>query len=270
VLVALLAVVVLAGCVPVAAPAPRPVATTTSTTVPPLSEPARLFPCPAPTSSPTRVILYGDSLAREAAAEFTAQLCAPTVEVLTRTQPGAALCDFTTLIESEADALAPDIVLIQFSGNRITPCVSDGQGAPLAGAALWARYESDAESIAAFFDTRAVDVAWVAPPGVVGGAEPPLRAVFERVVAAHLATASIIDGGVGLRDATGIYRLEVPCLPEEAALSSCFQGQITVRLPIDGFHFCPVLAPDACPAYNAGAVRFGRALANPVRTALGI
>jgi hypothetical protein len=268
--------VVAAGCIPVASPAPasEPVVTIPPPTVavpPPLSPASPPPDCPVPTAAdPTRVILYGDSLASEAAAEFAARLCAPDVEVLTSTQPGAALCDFTTTIESDVDARAPDLVLIQFSGNNITPCVADPQGHPLVGDALLDRYGADAEQLATALDGRPVAVAWVAHPGAAGAGEPPLRDVYAAVVASHAGSSFLIDGGVGLRDPSGTYRLELPCLPEEVALSSCFQQRIIVRLPLDGFHFCPVLASGACPVYNAGAVRFGRALADPVRARLGL
>ena len=43
-----------------------------------------------------------------------------------------------------------------------------------------------------------------------------------------------------------------------------------MRLLLDGFHFCPVLLTGLtpCPVYDAGAARYGRAMAEPVNAYL--
>jgi hypothetical protein len=217
------------------------------------------------------VALYGDSLVAEAAEDFTSRVCTPGVEVQTFGQPGAALCDFIGFIAGQIAIARPTVAVLAFSGNNITPCMQDANGKPLVGAALLAKYGADAETVTALFAPGPTKVMWVTPPGPVGAStEPALAAVYQQVVAAHATSASLIDGGKYLRDPTGTYRLDLPCSPDEATLSSCEQGQITIRLPLDGFHFCPVFVQSGpCPVYDAGAVRYGRALAEPVTQLLG-
>jgi hypothetical protein len=149
--------------------------------------------------------------------------------------------------------------------------MQDANGKPLVGAALLAKYQADAEAVTALFAPGPTKVMWVTPPGHVGDStEPPLASVYQQVVTEHATSASLIDGGKYLRDSTGTYRLDLPCSPDEVTLSSCQQGQITVRLILDGFHLCPVLVQTGpCPVYDGGAVRYGRALAEPVTQLLG-
>ena len=161
--------------------------------------------------------------------------------------------------------------MIAFSGNNDTACVEDENGQPLTGNALLAKYKADAESVMADFTPGQTEVLWVTPPGHVGDdQEPALGAVYREVVN-EFPNAMLVDGGKYLRDATGTYQLNLPCWSDEQPLSSCQNGQIDVRLLIDGFHFCPVLvsALTPCPVYDAGAARYGRAMAEPVDQLLG-
>jgi hypothetical protein len=67
--------------------------------------------------------------------------------------------------------------------------------------------------------------------------------------------------------AGGRFTATLPCLPSEGAADGCVDGRIPVRA-LDGVHFCPRRegpGTDGCPVYSSGAVRFGFAMAQPVR-----
>jgi len=262
---------VLTGCLPVAAPPPPPTTTTTTTPAVLFSPPQVYPPCPVTTGTPAQVVLYGDSLVYQSEQDFTSRVCTSNVQVATYGQPGAAICDFSSFIASQTLADPPTIAVIAFSGNNDTPCVEDANGAPLTGAALLAKYKADAESVMSDFTPGRTEVLWVTPPGHVGDdQEPPLAAVYQQVVSEYPNMAVLVDGGKYLRDATGTYQLNLPCWPDEGSLASCHAGEIQVRLQADGFHFCPVLVTTGpCPVYDAGAVRYGRAMAEPVEQLLG-
>jgi hypothetical protein len=270
---------VLAGCLPIVAPPKAETTTTsTSTTTTTTTDPVVSFsppkvypPCPATTGTPAQVVLYGDSLVYQSEQDFASPVCTSDVQVATYGQPGAALCDFTSFIATQTAADPPAIAVIAFSGNNDTSCMEDAHGAPLVGAALLAKYKADAEWVMSLFTPGQTKVLWVTPPGRVGdNQEPALAAVYQQVVSEYPNMAMLVDGGKYLRDATGTYQLNLPCWPDEQTLTSCQAGQIQVRLQVDGFHFCPVLiASGPCPVYDAGAVRYGRAMAEPVEQLLG-
>ena len=63
------------------------------------------------------------------------------------------------------------------------------------------------------------------------------------------------------------FTATLPCLPSEGPAEGCVDGRIRVRA-LDGVHFCPVRegpGTDHCPVYSSGAVRFGLAMAGPLR-----
>ena len=78
------------------------------------------------------VVLYGDSLAWESREHFAAAFAGRTdVQVHTRTLGGTAICDWLDVMRADAVELAPGAVVIEFSGNALTPCMQDAHGEPL-------------------------------------------------------------------------------------------------------------------------------------------
>ena len=87
----------------------------------------------APIARPL-VILYGDSLAWEAEDSFVGAFAGqPGVEVLTRTHGGTAICDWLDEMQDDAARLAPGAVVLEFSGNNLTPCMQDAAGRGVGG-----------------------------------------------------------------------------------------------------------------------------------------
>jgi hypothetical protein len=90
-------------------------------------------------------------------------------------------------------------------------------------------------------------------------ATPPLRRV------------EYVDAGQAVLD-QGRFTDTLPCLPQEGVAEGCVDGRIRVRAD-DGIHFCLTSIPrgaDRCPVYSSGAVRFGSAMAAPVRRDLDL
>src|SRR5690606_28567498 len=104
----------------------------------------------APPSPEGLVILYGDSLSTEAAGAFTDELDRTTeAEVVTRLTPGASPCDLAGTMRDDL-ALAPDVVVIQFVGNTMSPCLAEDGAAPT-GRALAERMAADVGAAATMF-----------------------------------------------------------------------------------------------------------------------
>ena len=97
--------------------------------------------------SGARVILYGDSLAWEAEASFRGALAADDFSVTTETFGGTAMCDWLPQMRLDAAHVRPQAIVVEFSGNAITPCMRALDGAPLTGAAYFEAYAAAARSV---------------------------------------------------------------------------------------------------------------------------
>jgi hypothetical protein len=99
-----------------------------------------------------RVVLYGDSLAWQSRDFFTAALAgAGITQVVTRTFGGTAICDWFSQMRADAASLRPDVVVVEFSGNALTPCMRALDGSPLSGAAYFGKYAADAAAVLGIF-----------------------------------------------------------------------------------------------------------------------
>jgi acetyl esterase/lipase len=222
------------------------------------------------------VVLYGDSLAAESQAHFTAALQAAGVqEVRTRTFGGTALCDWLDEMRADAAELRPRTVVVEFSGNAFTPCMQDVAGAPLQGDAYDARYRRDALEALQTFSTTGTRVIFVGTPVSRRVAEQRapetgrLNALYASVAA--LGGADYVDAGATVLD-HGRWTARLACLVTEPCTGGTDASGTRVnevRAP-DGMHFCPS-APDAvdgvtgeCPVWSSGAFRFGTAMARGV------
>jgi hypothetical protein len=248
-------------------------------------EPAIASPAPrpagvevAPLSRPI-VVLYGDSLAWEARDAFVLAFAGhPEVEVHFRTQGGIAICDVLDVMASDAATIDPGAVVIQFSGNALTPCMSGSDGSSLKGRAYFDRYEADAEAAIAKFAGTDTQVIFAGAPlaendqgDYKGGF---LNAIYERMGRTH-DNVRYVDAGAAVLD-NGRWTPTLPCLPGEpctGGVDAAGEAVNVVRAP-DGGHFCPA-SRDAvrgvtgeCPIWSSGAFRFGSAMAEPVVASL--
>ena len=227
-----------------------------------------------------RVILYGDSLAFEARDAFALSLQRGSdVEVVDRTFGGTAICDRLDRMRRDLHDLQPSAVVLEFVGNNLTPCMRGSNG-PLTGDDLLQKYRDDARSATEVFAGAGVRVYWMGAPsaataeaGVFAGVRRGYEAESGRLTFATppLPRVRYVDAGEAVLD-HGRFSPTLPCLPSEGAPEGCVDGRIPVRA-LDGLHFCPVRtgpADDRCPVYSGGAVRFGIAMAQPIRRDLGL
>ena len=228
-----------------------------------------------PGAAPT-VILYGDSLASESQNHFRAALVgAGIADVHTRTFGGTALCDWLAAMREDADALHPRAVVIEFSGNALTPCMHDANSAPLTGDAYYAKYLEGATEALAIFSRSGTRVYFVGAPLTRRAAESGARAAG-RLNALYAALGSArfvryVDAGAAVLD-HGAWTSVLPCLSDEPCTggTDATGTRVNVVRAADGTHFCPAPpTPDAaatgdCPVWSSGAFRFGTAIAQPV------
>ena len=223
-----------------------------------------------------RVVLYGDSLAWEARDFFTGALAGAFItQVTTRTFGGTAICDWLGQMRADAASLRPDAVVVEFSGNALTPCMRAPNGSALTGATYFQKYASDSAAVLDIFSPRHALVFFVGAP-ISQDAE---RAGDRTALTLHTLYAALarstpygryIDAGASVL-AGGRWTASLPCLPTEPCMGRDAIGTPVnvVRAP-DGVHFCPSALPAVrgvtapCSVWASGSWRFGNAMAAPV------
>lgn len=217
---------------------------------------------------PIRVAVYTDSLGFEARGVVIVKLAAAGLDVRYSGRPGTAPCDWTTPDHMGADAAwAPDVVVLEFSGNNATPCTV-GPAGPLTGTALVDSYARSADEVMRYFPSARVFFASfpVRRARFVSGdpTDTELNALWASMPRRYR-NARFVDAAPAVLD-DGRYADTLPCRPGEP---SCGVGAPPGRVKVrndDGLHFCPVkiVGPWVCNAYSPGAVRYGSALADDV------
>ena len=236
----------------------------------------------APPAAPT-VVFYGDSLAAESQDFFRSALNAAGItDIHSETFGGTAICDWLDNMRADAITLHPTAVVIEFSGNALTPCMKGTDGQPLSGEAYWERYLADAQTAISIF-AAAHSRIFVAGSPISRVQEATgdfhgglLNAIYEELAGGHADVAAYVDAGAAVLD-HGHWTATLPCLPNEPCTGGTdlrSRGVNVVRAP-DGGHFCPASEAakrgvvGACPVWSSGAFRYGNAMATPVLAALG-
>ena len=225
---AVLGLLVLAACAPIDAESSKPAS----------SKPAADAAAPVQPRGP--VIMYGDSLLEEASPYVRSS-------DQVRAFGGTALCDWVDAMAAASVTEQPTMMVVEFVGNNVTPCMS-GYETP---AQVRAKYEADAAELKRRVETP---ILWVGPPRFRYGG-PPTAGMFD-------AEPFFVDAGAALL-ADGDYTDTLPCLPGEGVGRGCDNGQIAVRAP-DGAHFCPDQGRAQCDVYSSGGRRFAEAIDDAV------
>jgi hypothetical protein len=258
----LLGIGVVALALAVAAVGVRSAASQPATSAIPVPQPGA-----AGSIAPTRVSLFGDSLAYQARAEFAARMAerAPgDLDVSTR--PATAPCDSSGPVALDLLRRRPQVLVLEYSGNSFTPCMRDRAGRLLRiGSDAWRdRYVEDVRAVLRVARVTGTTVVWATAPPV----GHPMASDYPRRIDAAMRALAAGDDHLRVADAgaalAGPGRSFVRSLPCRANEPSCRDGRIVVRAP-DGLHFdCHgVLEPSMdCVGYSAGARRFGDALAD--------
>ena len=240
---------------PTPATAPVPVVTA-STVVVPVSTPVGAS-WPAPNADTTRLVLVGDSLA-QASSGLLAVLTAPK-EFVPRFWGGTAPCDW---VDDDLQADPSTIVVIQFTGNSLTPCMSDGAGGHLEHEAFAEEYRGDLFVLITRARRAGARVLLVGQPE-----RAPSFGHDDRVAsingmlqefAAEWTFVSYVDAGAAVETPDGQFAERLPCTEFDTDCAA--DGQTVVRG--DGVHFCPVIDVAPCPVYSSGALRFSLAIAS--------
>lgn len=209
-------------------------------------------------TGPLRVVLWGDSLAFEAAAPFQSTVEAQSgAAVLTRTFGGTAVCDWFEDMVVQLREWKPTVAVLAFSGNTVSACM---RGRDVVGA-----YREDAADAVLLLTAAGVRVDLVeAPPRpdqrLDASGNIVLHYVWEEIDD-HYPQTRVVHAGAAVTD-HGAWTRRLPCLPHEECDPD---GTVVVRSP-DGVHLCPVQIPPStqCPVYSGGAFRYGTAMAQAV------
>lgn len=183
----------------------------------------------SPTNERLRVAVFGDSLIYESQDQIGFWMSLADIEVQFVTLGGLAPCDFIEVAERVAADFGPDVVIMNFTGNSLSPCMD--AAVPLSAQYLDS-YRSDAAELTAIFADRGSRVWWTE--------SLPHKTRFNRRVAKALdeiyATTPGISGMIPVEEyfttKRGRYAKRVPC---RFAWERCRRGRVRVRA-LDGAH----------------------------------
>ncbi len=218
-----------------------------------------------PPPRPPRIALYGDSLGMEAGPDFSFLANAAGASALVRTYGGLAVCDFLQDMASDAASWQPTAVVLEFTGDNFTPCMT---GDPIGSPQYYAKYQTDIQSAIDIFRRYGTEVFII---GVPFDASPALNqnlANLNHLYASEAAAndgVTYVDAGQAVM-ANGAFTWTLPCLSFEPCTGP--SGTNVVRAP-DGVHFCPTGDTTIkgyfaeCNVYSSGAFRFAAAMLGP-------
>jgi hypothetical protein len=174
---------------------------------------------------------------------------------------GLAPCDVLPRLDADAKSWHPDVAVLEFVGDNLTPCM---RPYPVGTPAYYAKYLQDITAAVHTLRSNGVEVVLIGGPLVK---DPVLAQNVQRLNAMYKSLASstsgvrYVDAGSSVLS-DGRFTPMLPCLPSEQCTGP--SGQNVVRSP-DGIHFCPTGATavqgpyDVCPVYSSGAYRFASA-----------
>jgi hypothetical protein len=189
-----------------------------------------------PSKSRGPVLVYGDSLIEQASPYLRS-----TDQV--RAFGGTALCDWVDKMARAATVEQPSVMVVEFVGNDLTPCMQGYQTPDQ----VRAKYEADMARL-----KRRVDapILWVGAPA--------FRDQAPATLGLYSSEPKFVDAGEAVL-ADGAYTDTLPCLADEGSIQGCINGRIRVRAS-DGKHFAT-----SGSGYSAGGRRFADAIDNAVR-----
>jgi len=197
------------------------------------------------------VVMYGDSLMRQALEYLRSSFVVPGWRIEARAFPGLALCDFARYWFDADAALAPSLVVIATSGN-----LGLGSGCSSSHDDQAAVYARDSTSAAAFWQARGARVLWVDVPHT-DPVDHPLVPVLQNTASRFGQTFAVVTSA--LRAPDGSWPARLPCSAAERATAVCeLDGRVPARQSPSNAHLCPVDYPDfgSCPVYSGGIVRW--------------
>jgi len=225
---------------------------------------------PASGGAPVKVVLFGDSLAYQAASYFDELVQAHgTATVTNFVFGGTAACDW--LPDMRRVALTrPQAVVMEFSGNTFTSCMA---GCPPESSSAVSKYCADVSAAIRLFLSVGTHVFLDGTPISYEQSIShdrhwnDLNRSFAALAAKDRQGVTYVDAGRAVEGPGGAFTWTLPCLPTEPCTGPTVAGVRTnvVRSP-DGGHLCLVANGNApgCGSYSSGAFRFASAMATPV------
>jgi len=191
---------------------------------------------PAPSKSGGPVLVYGDSLIEQATPylQSSDQI---------RAFGGTALCDWVDKMARAATVEQPSMMVVEFVGNDLTPCMQGYQTPDQ----VRAKYEADMARLKQLVDAP---ILWVGPPA--------FRDRAPAALGLYSSEQRFVDAGDAVL-ADGAYTDTLPCLADEGQIQGCVNGRIRVRAS-DGAHFAT-----SGSGYSAGGRRFADAIDSAIR-----
>jgi hypothetical protein len=224
-----------------------------------------------------RIMLFGDSLAQEAADYFGFFGGLGGADVRMAVHGGTAICDWFDEMVHAVHDFRPDAVVLAFTGNALTPCMQDAAGVALSGPALVEKYAHDVVAATWVLSHTARSITWIGAP-----AGPAPNATTDGLNALYASTPAwwshvrYVDGGA-LISPSGAYATSLPCLFFEPCTGPVIDGvpHNTVRAP-DGVHLCPTTVESVdgvipvCTTYSSGALRYALTMLHPAQVSVGL
>ena len=217
-----------------------------------------------PAARSNRVVLVGDSLAQEVTPFL--QFLTPGKAFVPKFWGGTAPCDWRDV---DLQANRRSVVVISFTGNSLTDCMSDGQGGHLVDEAVVDQYRYDIGVL--------IDKARRVGARVVLVGQPLRDATFDadvevnginevyRQFAAAYPFVSFVDAGRAVELPDGRFTDRLPCMPYDVDCAD--DGMTVVRG--DGVHFCPIEGENPCSVWSSGAFRFALVIASATNNPRG-
>jgi hypothetical protein len=193
---------------------------------------------------PLRVAFFGDSIAVEAEPEFARLMQARGAEYRFDGYGGTATCDYLDEMRATAASFDPDVVVLLFTGNALTPCMLERTGGGLA--ILGERDDFDLpgytrgyrEDTATAIETFGPDVhvvlVGVLPTGDGRTAAAQVVDDLYRDEASRRPNVGYVLPSA-LLTSGGEFATDLPCAQDEP----CRDGDLVPVRAEDGAHLCP-------------------------------
>ena len=235
------------------------------------------------------VLVVGDSLISQSQAYLDFQFGLLGVDAITQDYSGTALCDWIPTILTDVAIYHPAAVVLEFSGNALTPCMA-GLTTP---AQIVAKYQRDMNYVISQLVPMGIQVIVASGPptigpngtgtplglpstsqvGVIPGGyvqEPDLMTpMYQQVVSSWQATGApvgFVDAGAAVATSSRGWTYVLPCLSFETTAMGCGDNGLIIVRAADLHHFCPGtfgapsgVAP-SCSEWSSGEWRYASAI----------
>jgi hypothetical protein len=216
------------------------------------------------TKHSSRVYMFGDSLIVQSSPYWLQMMQKNGFTAEQNSFAGTNTCDWFGRMTNVRDSFHPNVVVISFGGNTLTPCMQDANHKGLTGAAFQAKFAADTEKAVSLFPPS-THIYLVEPPAMYNG-DHRFAAAYKAAAAKHN-NVTFVDGG-SILTPDRVWHQTLPCYPHETCTGPVVNGTHTAIVrSADKIHFCPVTpqANEVCPVYDPGAYRYALTIFNAIR-----